>query len=108
MLSWLYLMVAIVFEVMGTIALKYSSINSSAIYSWLTAFLYLISFSLLWYAIKKIDIGTAYAIWAGMGTALIAVLGVVIFNESMNVGKAFFLVCIITGAVGLKYMSGGH
>ena len=108
MVYWFYLMGAIVFEVLGTMALKYSAVNNSTLYSWLTALLYLIAFTLLWYAIKKIDIGTAYAIWAGIGTALIAVLGVVIFKEDMTLIKASFILMIIVGAVGLKYVSGGH
>ena len=108
MIYWFYLLGAIVFEVLGTMALKYSSINSSAIYSWITALFYLIAFTLLWYAIKKIDIGTAYAIWAGLGTAFIAVLGVYVFNEDMTLLKASFILMIIIGAVGLKYVSGGH
>lgn len=108
MVYWLYLLGAIVFEVMGTMALKYSSVNSSPIYGWLTALFYLIAFTLLWYAIKKIDIGTAYAIWAGVGTAFIAILGVMIFKEEMTVMKALFILLIIIGAVGLKYISGEH
>ena len=108
MIYWFYLLGAIVFEVLGTMALKYSSVNASAIYSWLTALLYLIAFTLLWYAIKKIDIGTAYAIWAGLGTAFIAILGVYFFDEDMTLLKVLFILMIIIGAVGLKYVSGGH
>lgn len=108
MIPWLYLSAAIVFEVIGTMALKYSSMNNSPIYSAITALGYIISFTLLWYAIKKIDIGTAYAIWAGMGTALIAIAGVVVFKEDMTLLKGLFLLFIIVGAVGLKYLSGGN
>lgn len=108
MIYWSYLAGAIVFEVIGTFALKYSSLNSSPIYSVITAIGYLISFTLLYYAIKKIDIGTAYAIWAGMGTALIAIIGVMIFKEHMSLLKAICILFIIVGAVGLKYLSGSE
>lgn len=108
MVHWIYLGLAIVFEVIGTLSLKYASMNNSPIYSAIMGVAYVISFSLLYFAIKKIDIGTAYAVWAGMGTALIAILGVFVFSESMSLLKAFFITCIIAGAVGLKFLSGGH
>lgn len=105
MIYWLYLVGAIVFEVIATMALKYSSVNNSPIYSVITAIGYVISFTLLYYAIKKIDIGTAYAIWAGIGTALIAIVGAILFKENMTLLKALCILLIITGAVGLKYLS---
>lgn len=108
MIYWGYLGLAIAFEVIGTLSLKYASVNNSPIYSTIMGVAYVISFTLLYFTIKKIDIGAAYAIWAGMGTALIAILGVFVFNEVMNITKAFFITCIIVGAVGLKFMSGGH
>lgn len=108
MYAWFYLLGAIVFEVIGTLALKYSSINNSPIYGIITFIGYLISFTLLWHAIKKIDIGMAYAIWAGTGTALIAVMGIYLFNEQMNLLKALFIGMIIVGAMGLKYFSPSH
>lgn len=106
MLAWFYLAGAIFFEVMGTMALKYASINQTPIYSVITAIGYIISFTFLYFAIKKIDMGTAYAIWAGLGTAIIAVGGVFLFGENMTFLKGIFLVFIIIGAVGLKYLSG--
>jgi len=108
MIYWFYLMGAIVFEVIGTMALKYSSLNSAPIYTILTAIGYLLAFTFLFYAIKKIDIGTAYAIWAGVGTALIAIIGVFLFKEDMSMIKALFILMIIVGSVGLKFLSGGE
>lgn len=106
MISWIYLAVAIVFEVIGTMALKYSSVHNSPIYTVITAIGYFISFTLIYFAIKKLDIGVVYAIWAGMGTALIAIIGVYLFNEQMNFLKALCIVLIIVGSVGLKFLSG--
>lgn len=108
MIYWFYLSLAIIFEVIGTLSLKYASINNSPIYSTIMGVSYIISFTLLYFAIKRIDIGIAYAIWAGMGTALIVIFGAFIFNEIMSVAKVFFIICIIVGAVGLKFMSGGQ
>lgn len=105
MIAWFFLAGAIGFEVIGTIALKYASLNQSPIYTVITAFGYIISFIFLYFAIKKIDMGTAYAIWAGLGTAIIAITGVYLFKENMNILKAIFLLFIIVGAVGLKYLA---
>jgi small multidrug resistance pump len=104
-LPWIYLMIAIVFEVIGTMALKYASIHSSPIYTFITALGYIISFTLVYFAIKKLDIGLVYAIWAGMGTALIAILGVYLFNEHMNLLKAMCILMIIIGSMGLKFLA---
>lgn len=106
MISWIFLAGAIGFEVIGTIALKYASINQTPIYAVITAVGYIVSFVFLYFAIKKIDMGTAYAIWAGLGTAIIAITGVYLFKEDMNILKAIFLIFIIVGAVGLKYLAG--
>ncbi len=106
MLAWIYLVISIGFEVAGTFALKYSAITNSPMYSWLTALFYVISFSLMWFAIKKIDISIAYAIWAGAGTALISILGFTVLKEQFSLAKALCLVLIIAGVAGLKYLSG--
>ena len=104
MIYWIYLLGAIVFEVLGTLALKYSAVNESPLASWLTFIFYMICFTLLWYAIKKIDISIAYAVWAGVGTALITIVGAYIFNEQLTLLKLFFVGLIIVGVVGLKYV----
>lgn len=57
----------------------------------------------MWFAIKKIDISVAYAIWAGLGTTLISLMGWLIFKEQITPIKLFFIACIIIGVVGLKY-----
>lgn len=108
MLAWHYLAGAILFEITGTMALKYSSINESPLFTIITVIGYFISFAFLYFAIKKIDIGIAYAIWAGLGTAIIAIGGVFIFKEEMNLLKAACILLIIVGSVGLKYLSGAN
>ncbi|MFA9374831.1 DMT family transporter [Poseidonibacter sp.] len=105
MISWVYLAFAIIFEVVGTISLKYSSLTNNHLYSALTAICYVVSFVLLWFTIKKLDIGMAYAIWAGIGTAVISVLGFLIFKEQITLIKVLFICLIIVGVVGLKYTS---
>lgn len=105
MLEWLYLGFAIVFEVVGTLSLKYSSTNNSYIATTITAVGYILSFSLMWLALKKLDISIAYAVWAGVGTALVAVIGWILFKEIMTLQKAIFITLIIVGVAGLKYSS---
>jgi len=101
-MHWIYLLVAIVFEVLGTLSIKQITITNN--YYWVisVAVFYTLAFSLIAMAVKKIDIGTAYAIWAGVGTALIAVLGWLIFKESMNLIKIIAISFIVIGSIMLK------
>lgn len=70
--------------------------------SLLVAIFYLGSLALLNIALKRIDISVAYAIWAGVGTALIAKVGVLYFKEPNNLLKAGSIILIILGVVGLN------
>lgn len=101
-MHWFYLLSAIIFEVMGTLSIKQVTLTNSYFWIFLVAIFYIVSFTLVGFAVKKIDIGTAYAIWAGVGTALIAILGWLIFKEVMSLQKAIAIVLIITGSVMLK------
>ena len=71
-------------------------------WSAIIAVLYIISFSFVYYATKSIELGTVYAIWAGMGTGLIVILGWIIFKEDMNWYKIVGVSFIIFGVVLLK------
>jgi len=66
------------------------------------AVFYLASFILLTFTIKKIEIGMAYAIWSGLGTALIAIIGIFWFNELVSTAKFISIILIIIGVVGLN------
>jgi len=68
----------------------------------LMAVFYLASFILLTFTIKKIEIGMAYAIWSGLGTALIAIIGIFWFNELVSTAKFISIILIIIGVVGLN------
>jgi small multidrug resistance pump len=103
LLSWIYLGISIFFEVAGTLSLKYSSENDSPFWGGAVVVFYIISFSLMWVAIKKIDISVAYAIWAGLGTSLVVFGGWILFKEPMTILKLFFVSLIVVGVVGLKY-----
>jgi len=105
MIYWSYLAIAIVLEVAGTLSLKVSSQNNSLTATFFVVVFYITSFTFLWLAIKKLDVSLAYAIWAGTGTALIALLGWLIFKDSMTFMKVVFISLIIIGVVGLKLSS---
>ena len=102
MQSWLYLTGAILLEVAGTSCMKLSQGFSRLIPSILIFVFYGLSFVGLTIALKKIDVSIAYAVWAGIGTALIAVIGIFYFKEPLTLVKVFSILLIIAGVVGLN------
>lgn len=103
-----YLIVAILFEVSGTTCMKFSEGFKHVVPSAAMFVFYLTSLGFLTLALKSIDVGIAYATWSGVGTALIATIGIYFFKEPATAGKFFFITLIIVGAVGLNVGSGGH
>ena len=107
MISWLFLLVAIIFEVAGTTSMKLSDGFTKLVPSILMFLFYILSLVALTYALKKIDVSIAYAIWAGVGTALIAVIGIYHFKEPATLLKIGSIGLIIIGVVGLHLSSSG-
>ena len=101
-MHWFFLTVAILSEVVGTVALKMSHGMSVGIPSLVVIVSYLCSLWFLALSLKTLEIGNAYAIWAGVGTALVAVAGVLIYEESMTMLKAVSIALIIAGVFGLN------
>lgn len=99
---WLYLFVAILFEVAGTLSIKQVMITNNSYWIISIVFCYVVSFALIALSVQKIDIGTAYAIWAGMGTSLIVILGWFFFNEDLSLIKVIGVVLIVLGSAILK------
>ena len=87
---------------MGTLSIKQTTLTNSYFWGSAVVVFYIISFTLIGFAVKKIDIGTAYAIWAGFGTASITILGWLIFKEYMTLQKVIAVLFIITGSIMLK------
>lgn len=106
--AWVWLMIAILFEVAGTTALKVSAGLSKVVPSLLVLFFYIISFSSLAFSLKTFEVGLAYAIWSGLGTALIAIIGIYYFGESISWMKICSIALIIAGVVGLNLSGGVH
>ena len=90
---------AIVAEVLGTTAMKASDGFSKLWPSVWTAVAYLVSFALLAQTLKSMAVGTAYAIWSAVGTALVVAIGVVFFGESTSVVRMLGIALIIGGVV---------
>ena len=106
-MTWLYLVLAILLEVSGTTCMKSSEGFTRMVPSILLVVFYTLSFGMLTLALNKIDVSVAYAIWSGVGTALIASIGVLWFKEPATAMKLISLGLIIIGVVGLN-LSGAH
>ncbi|MFK4148974.1 DMT family transporter [Streptomyces sp. NPDC004065] len=98
---------AIAAEVAATTAMKYSEGFSRPGPSLVTLLGYIVSFLLLARTLRTVSIGTAYAIWSGVGTAAVAALGLVLFGEALGVAKAAGIVLIVAGVVVLN-LGGAH
>lgn len=106
-MGWFYLFIAILFEVIGTTQLKRTEGNFFTTAGMLMLLFYAVSFFMLTLALKNdIEVGVGYAIWSGVGTALIAIIGVMAFNEHGTVMKFLCIAMIIIGVVGLKLEQG--
>ncbi|PCI39223.1 MAG: hypothetical protein COB46_09330 [Rhodospirillaceae bacterium] len=105
MQSWLILIAAIVLEVAGTTAMKLSDGFTRLLPSVLLVVFYLLSITALTLALKRIDVSIAYAIWAGVGTVLVAVVGVLWFRESVSLLKVGSILLIAAGVAGLHLSS---
>jgi small multidrug resistance pump len=107
-MSWFLLILAILAEVIGTTSMKFSQGFSKLLPSVMIFVFYGLSLTLVTLALKKIDVSVAYAIWSGLGTAIIAAIGIVWFKESVSLMKMFSILLIIAGVVGLNVSGGTH
>lgn len=101
-MAWLYLIAAGITEIVWALGLKFSEGFSQPVPSVVTIIFIVISFLLFSKAMKTIPVGTSYAVFTGIGAAGTAVIGMMAFDESVNVGKIFFLLLLISGIIGLK------
>ena len=101
-MQWLFVVLAVIAEVIGALALKYSNGLTKLWPSVLMFIFFTLSVTLLSFAVKKMSVGVGYAIWTGSGTAIIALLGILLFNENISVLKFISIVLIIAGVIGLN------
>jgi len=104
-MSWIYLFIAGLFEIGWAVGLKYTAGFTKLWPSVITIIGMILSFYFLSNAIKTIPIGTAYAIWTGIGAVGTAILGMILFGESKELIRIFFIFLIVVGIVGLKIFS---
>jgi quaternary ammonium compound-resistance protein SugE len=104
-MAWIYLIIAGLFEVGFTTSLKLS--NNFADRGWAAIFFVSItlSFLLLNKAIQTIPIGTAYAVWTGIGATGTVIVGILFFKESADFWRLFFIIVLIGSILGLKLSS---
>jgi quaternary ammonium compound-resistance protein SugE len=101
-MAWLYLIVAGILEAGWAIGLKYTEGFTRLVPSLLTGAAIVISMVLLAQSARTLPIGTAYAVWVGIGTVGAAVLGILLLGEPRNPARLFFLGLLIVSLVGLK------
>lgn len=104
-MNWFILFIAGLFEIAWAIGLKYSEGFSKPLASVFTIVTMIISMVLLSYSVKTLPVGTAYAVWTGIGAVGTAILGIFLFNESREFMRIFFIFLIIVGIVGLRFYS---
>jgi small multidrug resistance pump len=102
LISWLYLIAAIIFEVSGTTCMKLSEGFTKIVPSILIFVFYGICFTFLTFALKRLEVSVAYAVWSGLGTILITSIGVVWFREYFTPVKFLSIALIIIGVIGIN------
>lgn len=104
-MKWLFLIIAGLFEVMWAIELKYSKGFTNLIPSILTIIGLIASFYFLSISIKSWPLGSAYAIWTGIGTVGTVIFSIILFKETVNIMQIFCIILIVVGIIGLKMLS---
>ena len=104
-MNWIYLAIAGVLEVAWAIGLKYTEGWTRLVPSLITGVLMIASFYFLSVAVRTLPIGTAYAVWTGIGTVGAAILGMILFDEPRDVVRILCIMLIIAGIAGLKITS---
>ena len=104
-MAWIYLLIAGVLEIMWAIGLKYTEGFSRLWPSVGTLAAMVVSFFFLSQALKTLPVGTAYAVWTGIGAVGTAILGIFIFGESSDWKRIVCIFLIVSGIVGLKLFS---
>lgn len=105
-MAWVYLVIAGLLEVGWALGLKYSDGFSRPLPSAVTLALMAGSFLLLAAAVKTLPVGTAYAVWTGIGTAGAALLGMFLLDEPRTAARLLFIGLVLAGVAGLRFTGG--
>lgn len=104
-MAWAAVILAGLSEIIGVIGIKGLSSGKGKMYFLLMGVSFLLSFSLLSYAMQSLSMGTAYAVWTGIGTVGSTIVGMFIFGEPKEARRVLFIAMILCSAVGLKLIS---
>ncbi len=104
-MAWLYLLAAGLLECAWAIGLKYTEGFTRLKPSLFTVLAMIASFALLSLAMKSIPVGTAYAVWTGIGAVGVAILGMILFGEPRDTARLVCLLLIVCGIAGLKLVT---
>lgn len=105
-MEWIFLVIAGGLEVFWSTCMKYSEGFTDLKFSILTIIGMIFSFLFLSQATKSLPLGTAYAVWTGIGALGAVIVGIVLFKEPVTAARIFFMALLLIGIVGLKATSG--
>jgi small multidrug resistance pump len=108
MTSWIFLVGAILFEVAGTTSMKLSAGFTRFLPSVLIFVFYALAFGALTMTLKTMDVSFVYAVWSGLGTTIVTLIGILYFRESANIVKVASIGLIVLGVAGLHFSSAMH
>jgi quaternary ammonium compound-resistance protein SugE len=104
-MAWIVLVIAGLCEIGWAIGLKYTDGFTRLLPSVLTVLAMIVSVLLLGWALKSLPVGTAYAVWTGIGAVGTAILGIVLFGDPANAARLACIALIVAGIVGLKVVT---
>src|SRR5215468_3745179 len=103
-LAWMLLLLAGLLEIVWSVSMKASNGFTKHHFTALTLVAAGLSFWLLGLALRQLPVGTAYAVWTGVGAVGAAVLGIVIFGESLSIARILCIALIVAGILGLRFL----
>lgn len=106
-MAWIVLVVAGLLEIGWAVGLKYTDGFTRLMPSVLTVVTFAASMFLLGVAVRTLPLGTAYAVWTGIGTVGTAVLGMILFDDPATAGRLFCIALIVAGIMGLRLVAPG-
>lgn len=107
-MEWIYLVLSIAFEIVATTLMKMSAGFSKLLPTLGTLVGYVICFTCLSLALKKIDLSVAYAVWSAAGIVILSTVGIIFFKESVNLLKVASILFIVIGVIGLNLSGASH
>ncbi|MEV4571034.1 multidrug efflux SMR transporter [Nonomuraea sp. NPDC049419] len=104
-MAWVFLVLAGLFEIVMALSLKLSNGFSNLWWTLSFAVTAVLSFGLLSYALKSLEVGTAYAVWTGVGAAGTAILGMIAMGDEVSPARLISIALILAGVIGLRTLA---